>query len=273
MEENNKPEVEEPQPPAPGDPPEETVGDIMKKSGSDAVKFWVIVASIIVYLAGIIYAEIHGLTMLQKGVAPDMRIWAQLGMIAAGITAVALPVALKVWTIEARQRIWAYAFYVLDFVFLAFNAFTDFNTQTGQTLAPWAQTYVTYVLPSSPVVIAACWALVWELDPAIREKITLLTLRAAMKKKMADRVAEAAKGARVTDAVNKAASHEVDRALWELFGARPADGYYVMDEPKPGILKSFFGYLSSRARQALSSAMAGQSQDSASDEPKNPPQP
>jgi hypothetical protein len=193
-------------------------------------------------------------------------------MIAAGITAVALPVALKVWTIEARQRIWAYAFYALDFAFLAFNSFTDFSTQQGQTLVPWAQTYVTYILPSSPVIVALGWALIWELDPAVREKITLLTLRAAMKKKMADRVADAAKGARVTDAVNKAASKEVDRALWELFGARPADGYYVMDEPKRGLLSSFFGLLYERAMQALSSGTPSQSQPSASDEPTNPPQ-
>ena len=98
MDEKEKDVAEDPKQPAVGDPPEETVGDIMKKSGSDAVKFWVIIASVIVYLAGIAYAEVHGLTMLQKGVAPDLRFWATLGMIAAGVTAVALPVALKVWT-------------------------------------------------------------------------------------------------------------------------------------------------------------------------------
>lgn len=229
------------------DPPEETVGDIMKRSGSDAVKFWVIVVSALVYLAGIVYAEIHGLTMLQKGVAPEMRMWAQLGMIAAGITALALPVALKVWTIEARQRIAAYAFYALDFAFLAFNAFTDFNTQQGQTLVPWAQTYVTYILPASPVIVAAGWALIWELDPAVREKITLLTLRAAMKKKMADKVADAAKGANVSARVNAAAQREVDRALTELFGT-PVTGYVMQADDLPqrrGLLQSFFGWLSS----------------------------
>ena len=267
-------EVKETEPQAVNtDPPEETVGDIMHKAGGDAIKFWVIVVSAIVYLAGIVYAEVHGLTMLQKGVAPDMRFWATLGMVAAGITAVALPVALKVWTIEARQRIATYAFYALDFAFLCFNAFTDFNTQQGQTLAPWAQTYVTYILPASPILVAACWALLWELDPAVREKITLLTLRAAMKKKMADKVADAAKGQNVTSVVNAAAQREVERALTELFGA-PVSGYVMNATDLPqrrGLLQSFFGYLSQRVRQVFSDNMLSPSQPKDSPTPQDPP--
>lgn len=278
MDELNKPQEEVKEPGrAITDPPEETVGDIMKRSGSDAVKFWVIVVSALVYLAGIVYAEIHGLTMLQKGVAPEMRIWAQMGMVAAGITAVALPVALKVWTIEARQRIAAYAFYALDFAFLAFNAFTDFNTQQGQTLVPWAQTYVSYFLPASPVIVAAGWALIWELDPAVREKITLLTLRAAMKKKMADKVADAAKGANVTTRVNAAAQREVDRALTELFGA-PVTGYVIQAEDLPqrrGLLQSFFGWLSRLGQLTYSPDTLSQSEPSNSQndqpQPADPP--
>ena len=242
------------------DPPTETVGDLMKKSGSDGIKFWVIGISALVYIAGIIYAEVHGLTMLQKGVEPDMRIWATIGMIAAGITALLMPVALKVWTIEARQRIAAYMFYLLDFAFLIFNAFTDFNTQQGQTLAPWAQTYVTYVLPASPIIVAAGWALIWELDPGVREKILQLSLRVAMKQKMAQQVAEAAKGQNVTATVNAAAKREVDRALTELFG-HPVSGYVMdTDETKPrGLLASFFDMLSSRLRHEISQRMPSQS--------------
>jgi hypothetical protein len=193
--------------------------------------------------------------MLQKGVAPDMRIWAGMGMIAAGISAVLFPIALKVWTIESKQRLAAYAFYALDFAFLAFNAFTDFNTNAGQQLAPWAHNYVTYILPASPVIVGAMWAILWELDPAVRQKILQLTLRAAMKEKLARKVADAAKGANVTKVVDAAAAQEVDRALFELFGARPADGYYVTDPdrlPRRGLLQSFFGYLYSRAMRALS---------------------
>src|SRR5690242_9068159 len=99
------------------DPPEETVGDIMQKAQGEGLKWLVIVLSAVVYLAGIVYAEVHGLTMLQAGVVPEMRIWATLGMVAAGISAVIFPIALKVWTIESKQRITASLFYIADFAF------------------------------------------------------------------------------------------------------------------------------------------------------------
>jgi hypothetical protein len=255
-EEIKTPEVEEPT-----EAPEETVGDIMHKSQGEGIKFWVIVVSALVYLAAIVYAEVHGLTMLQKGVAPDMRFWAGMGMIAAGISAILFPVALKVWTIEAKQRLAAYAFYALDFAFLAFNAFTDFNTNAGQQLAPWAVNYTTYILPASPVIVGAMWAILWELDPSVKQKVLQLSLRAAMKEKMARKVADAARGANVTQVVDRAAAQEVDRALFELFGAKPAAGYYVMDrEPRKGLLQSFFGWLSSRHTSVPSESTDTQSQ-------------
>ena len=246
-------------------PAEETVGDIMKKSSGEGLKFWMIAISALVYLAGIVYAEVHGLTMLQKGVARDMRIWAQLGMIAAGMTAVVMPVTLKVWTIEAKQRLFAYFFYALDFAFLIFNAFTDFNTNTGQQLAPWAQSYVTYILPASPIIVAAMWALVWELDPSVRKKVLLLSLRAAMEEKLAHEVANAAKGANVTAVINAAAAHEVDRTLSDLFGTPAQGGYYAIDGnalPRRTAAQSFFDGLFSLARRALSSVMDTPSQPS-----------
>jgi hypothetical protein len=254
--------TEEPTTPTPlGDPAEETVGDIMKKSSGDGIKFWVIALSIIVYITGIVYAEVHALSMLSKGVDPEMRIWATAGMVAAGISALLLPLALKVWTIDSKQRIAAYMFYLLDFAFLCFNAFVDFDRNTGQQLAPWAQTYATYILPASPIVIAALWALVWELDPAVREKVLALSLRVAMKEKVARKVADAAKGQNVNAVVNAAAQREVDRALSELFGA-PVTGYTVNAADLPankGLLSSFFGMLSSQLRRAISTLTPSQS--------------
>jgi len=250
------------------DPPEETVGDIMKKSSSEGLKFWMIAISALIYLTGIVYAEVHGLTMLQKGVAPDLRFWATLGMVAAGMTAVIMPVVLKVWTIEARQRLFAYFFYALDFAFLIFNAFTDFNTNTGQQLAPWAQTYVTYVLPASPVIITLLWAIVWELDPSVKEKVLLLSLRAAMKQKMAQQVAQAARGENVSAVVNAAAQQEVERALTELFGT-PVSGYVMNANDMPQrrtLLQSFFGMLSSSLQRIISAGMPSQSERPSSED-------
>jgi len=246
------------------DPPEETVGDIMQKASGEGWKWLVIVMSALVYLAAIVYAEVHGLAMLQKGVAPDMRFWAGMGMIAAGISAVLFPIALKVWTIEAKHRITATLFYVADFAFLAFNAFTDFNTQQGQQLVPWAQTYVTYILPASPVIVGAMWAILWELDPTVKQKVLQLSLRAAMKEKLARKVADAARGEHVTARVNAAAEREVERALTELFGTR-VHGYVMDGDDLPkrrGLLQSFFDFLYSFKQREPSENMPTQSQPS-----------
>jgi hypothetical protein len=270
---NQQEEIQQQEPELNQDPPEETVGDIMQKSSGDGIKFWLIITSALVYLAGIVYAEVHGLTMLQNGVSPEMRIWANVGMIAAGITAVILPLALKFWTIEAKQRIAAFGFYLLDFAFLAFNAFTDFNTQQGQQLVPWAQTYVTYILPASPIIVAAGWSVIWQLDPDVKQKILVLSLRAAMKEKLARKVAERAKGSNVTERVTQAAEQEVERALTELFGA-PVTAYR-MDPPDEspqikGLLKSFFAYWLRRAQLAYSSDTASPSNPQPSEEPNQP---
>jgi hypothetical protein len=271
-------EVTEPQPQAAapmGDPPDETVGDIMQKMGERGLKFVVIIGFALAYVAGIVYAEVHGLTMLQKGVAEDMRIFATMGMVAAGLCALLFPIALKVWAIEARHRITTLIFYAVDFAFLAFNAITDFDTQTGGTLAPWARDYVTYILPASPIVLAGMITILFLLDPETRDKINRLTLRAAMKEKMIKRVAEAAKGEHVTAAVNAAAAREVDAAMYEIFGARPADGYYITTREQIAqrrtFAQSFFGGLSTLARRALSSVMGTQSQPSDSSRPQDEP--
>jgi hypothetical protein len=268
-----KPQEPEVQPPTQAEPPEETVGDIMKKSGDEGVKFWLIIISALVYLSGIVYAEVHGLNQLRNGVAADLRMWATLGIVAAGVTAVILPLVLKYWTFESKQRIAAFMFYLLDFGFLAFNSFTDFNINNGAALLPWAQAYVSYVLPASPIIVAACWSIVWMLDPDVQQKILAGTLRAAMKQKLAHKVADAAKGANVTARVSAAAEREVERALTELFGAQ-VTGYVMNADELParrGLLSSFFGSLYSWAQRGLSSTMPTQSQPPESDK-TNPPQ-
>jgi hypothetical protein len=196
------------------------------------------------------------------------------------VSAVLFPIALKSWAIEAKHRIVTTAFYVLDFAFLAFNAFTDFNTNAGGTLAPWAVTYVTYILPASPVIVAAMWAILWELDPNVKQKVLALTLRMAMREKMARKVADAARGQNVTAVVNAAAEREVERALTELFGqpVRPVAGYVMNETERPtlgGLASSFFGSLLRRAQSALLPASLSQSQPSGlSDSPdQDAPQP
>jgi hypothetical protein len=198
--------------------PVETVGDIMSEATRATIKKLVLFLSAVVYVAAIVYAEVHGLSQLQAGVKPEMRFWATLGMIAAGISAICFPLALKSWCFDSLQRTMCTIFYIADFAFLAFNAFTDFNVQTGQQLAPWAQSYLYYVLPASPLIVGAMWAILWELDPSTRAYSLRQTLKASIMEAKAKQVAIAAKRQAVTAQVEAAADREVESALTELFG-------------------------------------------------------
>lgn len=200
----------------------QSVGNIMQEAKLATMKKLVMLAGIVVYIAGVVYAEVHGFSLLSKGVNPDFLIWAYLGMFALGVTALALPLALHVWTFDATQRITAFAFYAVDIALLGVNSFVDFETNTGQVLASWAQVYADFVLPATPVICAVGWGLLFLLDPAQKLLQIQQTLKAAMQEALAQQIIEAAKGSDVTAEVANAARVAVSNTAKDLFGISPA---------------------------------------------------
>jgi hypothetical protein len=196
----------------------QSAGDIMAEGTQRALKKIVILLGVLVYLAGVVYAEVHGLNVLSKGVNPDFLMWAYIGMVALGITAIALPIALHVWCFEPMHRIAAFAFYALDIALLGINSFVDFGVNTNEVLPQWAQLYADFVMPSTPVIAAVGWSVLFLLDPATKALIVAHTLRASIREALSQRIITAAKGENVTEAVNNAARLEVDKSLSDLFG-------------------------------------------------------
>lgn len=238
-------------------PREETIGDIMKEATRRGIVKAVVTGSVIVYLGMVVYAEAHGINLLTKGVAPDFLIWAYMGMIALGLTAILLPLALHFWTHEFTHKLAAFLFYALDLTLLFVNSFTDYGGNTGQQLASWAQLYKDYVMPATPVIAGMGWAVLWLLDPSSRALAQRLTLRTAIMQKKSDQVMKAASDPRFNAIVDAAAQQEVEDTLAEFFG-RPVVGYVMNAEPQPQrrtAAQSFFDGLFSLARRALSSVM------------------
>src|SRR3989304_2022492 len=198
----------------------QSVGDIMQEGMQKALKKIVIGAGMLVYVAGIVYAEVHGLNILSKGVNPDFLIWAYIGMVALGISAIALPLALHVWAFEPMHRFATFAFYGVDLAILFINSSVDFNVNTGQQLAGWAKLYLDYILPATPVIAAAGWGVLLLLDPAVKAMILRQTLRASIQEAKASQIVNAAKNSNVTAAVSGAADAEVEQALTDLFGRK-----------------------------------------------------
>lgn len=198
--------------------PTQNVGDIMAEGMRRALKKLVIFLGVLVYLAGVVYAEVHGFSILSKGVDPDFLIWAYVGMVALGISAIALPLALHVWAFEPLHRIATFVFYGLDIALLGINSFVDFGVNTGETLPSWAQLYAGFVMPATPVIAALGWSILFLLDPSTKALILAQTLRASIREALAQRIIQTAKGENVAQAVNDAARAEVDKSLTDLFG-------------------------------------------------------
>ncbi|RMH38217.1 MAG: hypothetical protein D6694_12625 [Gammaproteobacteria bacterium] len=209
------------------------VGDVLSESKNKALKVLAIFASIVVYVAGLLYAGVHNYTLMTKGVPDDLLIWAILGVVSLEISALMLPIALHWWTHSPLQRFAAFGFYLLDLGLLFFNVVTDYGMTAGMGLPAWSALYLTYIVPATPLLAAAGWSLIWLLDPSERERAMVETLKASTREALASRIAVAAKEADVNGLVEQAAirmafdivgstvSHASRRALPSA-GAAPA---------------------------------------------------
>ena len=241
---------------------EETIGEIMKESTRRGIVTVVKIGAALVYLAMIAYAEAHGINMLTKGVNPDFLIWAYAGMIALGLTAILLPLAIHFWTFDPVQRITAYLFYAVDLVLLGVNTFTDYGANTGSQLTSWALLYRDYIMPATPVIAGIGWSILWLMDVESKQLAQRLTLRNSIIQKKANQVMKAANDPRYNVLVDAAAEHEVEQAMSDLFGVPVRT--YTLDAPQDrptGLLgrlaKGFFGLLHTAKRYAFTYKQSG----------------
>lgn len=157
-----------------------TVEGMVQKQKFDVFKLVCYAAGVAVYVAGVVYAETHGFAMLSKGVSADFYVWAVVGMLAVGITALVLPVML-VKVIKDTLQWWiCFAFYLVDVAIMAANAAVDFMTNTGGNLPEWGLMYASWILPLTPIIVAGGWLLDFLLDPDVRKRLKLAAVETAL---------------------------------------------------------------------------------------------
>lgn len=195
-------------------------GDLMTVGRDRALKTVAIWASLAVYLGFIGYSGAHNWRLLQNGVAPDLRIWAAVGVIALELTALALPLALHFWTHSHLQRLLAFGFYALDLALIGANMILDYSEVTANlaNLPPWLTTYLWLVVPACPVLCGLGWSLLWLTDPSQRERAMVETLRAATRESLIARIAQQARAADLTKDVDKAAAIMARDVIQETLG-------------------------------------------------------
>lgn len=195
-----------------------TIGDELEQGHSKAIKTIVAFGGQIVYITAIIYAEVHGYSLLKIGIDPQLLMWAIIGMFALGITALLLPFGLKHWFTDKIQRFVGFGFYGLDAGLLFFNAIADYARNTDGSMPGWLGTYMLYIVPATPIIVGLGWSILTLIDPEVKERIMVETLRTTTKAALATKIAQAAKSKNVDDRVAIAAEELVDRIVSQTLG-------------------------------------------------------
>ena len=194
------------------------IGNIMKSGRDAAVKSIAIGAGIVVYLGMLAYSGVHNYSVMTRGIQGDMVIWALLGVVALEVSAAALPLALHYWCYADLHRIAAFTFYAVDITLIVGNVILDNAITAGETLPAWIKIYQFYGAPIVPIIAGLGWSVLFLLDPSQKERATSETLKAATREALSVRIAEAAKGADISEAVDKAAGEMARSIIMETLG-------------------------------------------------------
>lgn len=199
-------------------------GNYMQTGKDQAVQSLVSFCGVLVYVAGVVYAEVHGYALLIRGVDPQFVLWSTVGIVGLGISALFLPLGLHYSFHAPLQRIAAFCFYGVDLGLLVFNALVDyaFKTGTGEALPGWLLAYMEYVLPATPIIAAIGWSLLALLDPGQKQRGMIEMLRASTREALASRIAEQAKAVDISAEVDRAAAQMVRDIVGVTLGASVA---------------------------------------------------
>lgn len=198
-----------------------TVSTALKENSRRALRGLAVTLSLIVYLAGLLYAGVRSYSLFAATIRADLLPLAVLGIVALELSALALPLAVHYWTAPGAQRMAALGFYLLDLGLIVANAILDAAHHSGTLLPEFLQAYATYALPALPVLCMVGWAALWALDPSSREHDMIAAVRAATHEALMGQIQKAAEGVDITRAVEEAAEESARALVGETLGRAP----------------------------------------------------
>lgn len=198
-----------------------TVSTAMKENSRRAVRGFAIFLSVVVYLAGLIYAGVRSYSLFAQTVDASLLPLAVLGIVALEISALALPLAVHYWTAPGAQRLAALGFYVVDLALIVANAVLDAAHQSGTALPTFMAAYGVYAVPALPVVCMVGWALLWTLDPSSREHDMVASVKAATREALMTQIQKAAESVDISRMVERAAEESALTLVGETLGRAP----------------------------------------------------
>ena len=212
-----------------------TIGQRLQHGQDKSFKTVAIVASLIVYFGMLLYSGVHNFSLMTKGVAPDLIVWAMVGVIALEISAAALPLSLHWWFHSSMQRIVGFTVYGVDLLLIILNVILDFGMIEGMAVPGWLSMYLQFGVPVTPIIAGLGWSILWLLDPSQLERSMVASLRAQTQVSMMEAISEAAKhqdfSVMVDEAAMSLARNSIEDTLGEVMlrnhtgrtvGTRPA---------------------------------------------------
>jgi len=189
-----------------------TIGNAMKESSHRTYQMLAFGLGILVYFAGMLYGAVRSYSLLANTVDPSLILWATIGIIALELTAVGLPLGIHFWFAPGPQRMAGLGFYAVDLVLIIANSIIDYGRHTGTLLPAFLTAYTTFVLPALPIIMMVAWAVLWMLDPSVRQRLMQMTVQAATHESVLSHMQDATEAIDIADMVRETAE-ETARAI------------------------------------------------------------
>jgi hypothetical protein len=193
----------------------------MKENSRRALRGLAVTLSLIIYLAGLVYAGVRSYSLFAATVEPSLLPLAIIGIVALELTAIGLPLTLHFWTAPGAQRLATLGFYLLDLALIVGNSILDAAHHSGTLLPGFLNAYGVYALPALPVMCMVGWALIWALDPSNREQDMIASVRTATHEALMAQIQKAAESVDISQAIEHAAGEAARALVSETLGNAP----------------------------------------------------
>ncbi len=196
----------------------QTIGARMDALKNKSLKQVASVLLLIAYLGAVIYAEVRNYNLLTKTIAPDLMVFALLGIVILGIMAIALPIFLHYSSEPGKERIFAYLLYAADIGMMTANAIIDANLNTTGEATQQMRMWATYGVPSVPLFMLAGIGILWSLSPAQKERDVKQQMKSATRDALLDSVKAYTESEEVHNQIRDAAAAYTHTILTDALG-------------------------------------------------------
>jgi hypothetical protein len=199
-----------------------SIGEILNEGRTTAVRNVVIGIGAFFLLAALVYTGIHNYNLFARYLPADQKLFALIPVILIEGSVIAFIVGSFVWFGFGTQKLLAQIFGWVLFAVAGANTLIDSIYQAAENAPEWLGIYAFWVLPVTPVVVAAMWKLIFDTDPRKRAMDAKMAMRGAIEESMYKaRMRALGQGGAHSGALDEYGA-AVDRALADLIrGSSP----------------------------------------------------